>query len=124
MVFDEYARYYDLLYQDKDYQAEADYVAALIRRFHPDAQSILEMGSGTGKHARLLADRGYKVHGIERSPEMLAKSLDALAAVQKESKAKVFPFPRATSELYVFLSNSTLSSLSFMLSVIKPPTKM
>ena len=92
MVFDEYARYYDLLYQDKDYQAEADYVAALIRRFHPDAQSILELGSGTGKHARLLADRGYKVHGIERSPEMLAKSLEALAAVQKEPKAKRLSF--------------------------------
>lgn len=28
-VFNDYARYYDLLYQDKDYQAEADYVAAL-----------------------------------------------------------------------------------------------
>lgn len=84
MVFDEYARYYDLLYQDKDYQAEADYVAALIRRFHPDAQSILELGSGTGKHARLLADRGYKVHGIERSPEMLAKASDVVSAIRNE----------------------------------------
>jgi len=73
-VFADYARYYDLLYRDKDYAAEAEYVACLIRKFHPAAQSILELGSGTGKHACLLVDQGYRVHGIERSPEMLARS--------------------------------------------------
>lgn len=73
-VFADYARYYDLLYRDKDYEAEAEYVAGLIRTFQPSAQSILEMGSGTGIHASLLAEKGFSVHGIERSPEMLAKS--------------------------------------------------
>ncbi len=74
-VFDEYARYYDLLYRDKDYQAEADYVAGLIQRFNPKAQSILELGSGTGIHAALLAEKGFTVHGIERNAEMLAQFL-------------------------------------------------
>lgn len=74
IVFDEYARYYDLLYQDKNYETEADYVAGLIRRFHPKARSILELGSGTGIHASLLTKRGFSVHGVERSPEMLARS--------------------------------------------------
>ncbi|MHB8772529.1 MAG: methyltransferase domain-containing protein [Syntrophales bacterium] len=73
----DYVGYYDLLYRDKDYEAEADYVAALIRKFHPSAGSILEMGSGTGIHASLLAEKGFAVHGIERSPEMLARSWDA-----------------------------------------------
>jgi SAM-dependent methyltransferase len=74
-VFSGYARYYDLLYRDKDYAAEAGYVEGLIRKFHPSPRSILELGSGTGIHASLLAGRGYTVHGIERSPEMLARSL-------------------------------------------------
>ena len=73
-VFADYARYYDLLYRDKDYAAEAEYVAALISKFHPSARSILELGSGTGIHASLLADKGFTVHGIERSPAMLAQS--------------------------------------------------
>lgn len=73
-VFDEYARYYDLLYRDKDYQAEADYVAGLIQRFNPKAQSILELGSGTGIHAALLTEKGFTVHGIG-SAELLARSL-------------------------------------------------
>jgi SAM-dependent methyltransferase len=84
-VFNEYARYYDLLYRDKDYEAEADYIAGLIRRFCPTGRSILELGSGTGKHARLLFDRGFRVHGIERSPEMLARSLNAAASVPQTS---------------------------------------
>jgi len=73
-VFAGYARYYDLLYRDKDYAAEAEYVAGLIRKFHPSARSILELGSGTGIHASLLAKKGFTVQGIERSPEMLARS--------------------------------------------------
>jgi len=74
-LFADYARYYDLLYRDKDYAAEADYVTGLIRKFHPSTQSILELGSGTGIHASLLAEKGFTVHGIERSQEMLARSL-------------------------------------------------
>jgi ubiquinone/menaquinone biosynthesis C-methylase UbiE len=50
-VFADYAHYYDLLYRDKDYAAEAEYVVGLIRKFHPSARSILELGSGTGIHA-------------------------------------------------------------------------
>lgn len=73
-VFDAYAASYDLLYRDKDYAGEADYIDRLIKRFQPDAKSIVELGSGTGKHARLLAAKGYTVHGIERSEEMLAQA--------------------------------------------------
>ncbi len=74
-LFADYARYYDLLYRDKNYAREADYVADLIHKFHPSAQSILELGSGTGIHASLLSEKSFNVHGIERSPEMLAQSL-------------------------------------------------
>lgn len=73
-VFSEYARYYDLLYKDKDYVGEAGYIHGLIQRLRPGARSVLELGSGTGKHAALLTDLGYEVHGIERSAEMLAQA--------------------------------------------------
>jgi SAM-dependent methyltransferase len=73
-VFDAYAAYYDLLYRDKDYAGEAEYVHRLIQRHRPGAKTILELGSGTGRHACELAKRGYAVTGIERSPEMLEKA--------------------------------------------------
>jgi len=73
-VFNSYARYYDLLYRDKDYVAEAAYIERLIRRYMPYATRIVELGSGTGKHASLLTDKGFTVHGIERSQEMLERA--------------------------------------------------
>lgn len=72
-VFDtEYAQMYDLLYQDKDYPGEAAYIARLIRQHAPEAGSVLELGSGTGKHADLLVKDGFRLHGVELSEEMLA----------------------------------------------------
>ena len=31
--FQEYANYYNLLYQDKDYQSEVDYIERLIKKY-------------------------------------------------------------------------------------------
>jgi SAM-dependent methyltransferase len=73
-TFETYSRYYDLLYRDKDYAAEADYVTRQIRAGAPAAASVLELGCGTGKHAELLARRGFSVHGIDRSDTMLASA--------------------------------------------------
>lgn len=71
-VFDAYSQYYDLLYRDKDYAAEVNYIDSLLSRFAVSGRELLEFGSGTGKHGRLLAERGYRVTGIERSGEMVA----------------------------------------------------
>ena len=70
--FEKYSAFYDLLYRDKDYAAEAEYVAKRIRSILPGARSLLEFGSGTGRHGRLLAAMGFDVHGIEQSREMVS----------------------------------------------------
>ena len=70
--FKHYSQYYDLLYQDKDYQAETKYIVELIEQYGPNSEHILELGSGTGIHAQLLAANGYQIFGIERSAEMVA----------------------------------------------------
>jgi SAM-dependent methyltransferase len=69
-----YSRYYDLLYGDKDYAGETEYIRSLIARFSDDANQILELGCGTGKHACLLAQAGFDVTGVERSNEMLSSA--------------------------------------------------
>ncbi|MDJ0703952.1 MAG: class I SAM-dependent methyltransferase [Leptolyngbyaceae cyanobacterium MO_188.B28] len=72
-VFGAYAKYYDLLYRDKDYQGEGQFIIKLLRKHAPNAKRLLELGSGTGRHAEILAQAGYHLHGIERSPDMLAQ---------------------------------------------------
>lgn len=70
-VFAAYSQYYDLLYRDKDYAAEARYVHELIARYRPGARSVLDLGCGTGRHAALLAEHGYDLTGVDFSEEML-----------------------------------------------------
>jgi len=72
-VFQRYSAYYDLLYRDKDYGAEAEYVARTLRAASPKVQSLLEFGSGTGKHGCLLARHGFDMFGVERSEMMVAR---------------------------------------------------
>ena len=87
-VFGDYGRYYDLLYADKDYRGEAKYVHELLQRFAQQPKSILEFGCGTGKHARLLAEMGYGVTGIERSAEMAEEAEEAGSREQGAGSGK------------------------------------
>jgi SAM-dependent methyltransferase len=81
LSFHKYSAYYDLLYADKDYQAEAEYVAGRLRGANAQARSILELGSGTGRHGGVLAAMGFDVYGIEKSSEMasIARPVEASA---------------------------------------------
>jgi len=70
-----YAEVYDLLYQDKDYGAESEFVAGLIRRFSSAAGTsarIVDLACGTGRHAIELAKMGYGVTGSDISENMVA----------------------------------------------------
>lgn len=71
-VFGAYARYYNLLYKDKDYTGEADYIHRLIGQHQPQARTILDLGCGTGRHDQLLTRHGYELTGVDQSAEMLA----------------------------------------------------
>lgn len=75
MPFNAYSRYYDLLYRDKNYHAEVEYIDRLLQSHGVIGPDILEFGSGTGKHGRMLADRGYQVRGIDLSYEMVEKAM-------------------------------------------------
>ena len=82
---DLYSQYYDLLYQDKDYAAEVEYIDNLIKKYNSNTKTILDLGCGTGRHDALLCDKGYKVHGVDISKEML----EIAANRRKERKSKL-----------------------------------
>jgi SAM-dependent methyltransferase len=86
-----YARYYDLLYRDKDYGGESDYVHELLQKHAPGARSILELGCGTGAHAALLTKHGYEICAVDGSPHMieLAKARIALLPAELSMKLKL-----------------------------------
>ncbi len=88
MQFANYARYYDLLYGDKDYIGETKFIEQLLQLHAPNTQSILELGCGTGIHASLLAKSGYQVCGVDLSTEMLEKAEERLRLLPPELEVK------------------------------------
>jgi len=88
-VFGNYARYYDLLYRQKDYNAEADYIALLLKKFAPSANSILELGSGTGRHAICLAKKDFTISGVDLSETMVAQANARAAKLQPELAKRI-----------------------------------
>ena len=81
-VFQKYSSYYDLLYKDKDYVGESNFIRDLIKKYSPDAASVLEFGSGSGHHADLLANDFESIDGCDLSADMLD-----LANLRKEKSA-------------------------------------
>lgn len=77
LAFQRYSAYYDLLYRDKDYAAETRYVIETLKNASPGLRTVLELGSGTGRHGRLMAAEGFHVWGIERSETMVAAARKA-----------------------------------------------
>ena len=83
--FQNYSKYYDLLYKDKNYKEESEYLIKTIEKFSPNTKTILELGSGSGSHAEFLCRSGYQVTGIERSnnmvDEIIKKNIDNFSVV-------------------------------------------
>lgn len=88
-IFGNYARYYDLLYKDKNYAGEADYIDSLLRFHAPGCASILELGCGSGIHASLLTQKGYEVHGVDLSPDMLKIAMERVEPLAGKSGKRI-----------------------------------
>ena len=73
---DDYGKYYNLIYQDKAYDSECTYVDKLIKKYSPHAESILDLGCGTGSHDILLVERGFLLTGVDSSKEMLSSAMN------------------------------------------------
>jgi SAM-dependent methyltransferase len=68
--FDYSAKFYDLLYKDKDYEREVDFLEKIFLSFgRPD--SVLEVGCGTGNYTQILHRRGYNITGLDISENMI-----------------------------------------------------
>jgi len=77
-IFQKYSDFYDLIYFDKDYTGEINYIINKFNRFKLPSKNILEYGSGTGKHGILLAEKGYNIIGVEASKKMFNAAINRI----------------------------------------------
>lgn len=111
-VFDDYAAYYDLLYNDKDYHSEVEYISSLIEKIGIKAAgSLLDIGCGTGKHAAEFIECGYEVFGVDLSSEMLRIAKENVPNCKfKRGRAEDFTIRQAIWYSSIALSRDELSN--------------
>lgn len=66
-IFLNYAKYYNLIYQNKDYKKEAEFVYKWANK----PKAILELGCGTGQHAKYWVDKADIIYAVDNSQEMI-----------------------------------------------------
>ncbi len=70
--FVRFAAHYDkFMWKYVDYKGWVDYVERIFRHYRQIPHTILDVACGTGIPSILLARRGYRMVGVDRSPEML-----------------------------------------------------
>jgi ubiquinone/menaquinone biosynthesis C-methylase UbiE len=79
-MFTKSAAFYDLLYGFVDYGAAVGQLEAIIEREAPRAQTLLDVGCGSGRHLELLRER-YRVEGLDIHPVMLEAARQRLPGV-------------------------------------------
>jgi len=69
-IFKGLAEHYDLIYKDKDYKKEVDFIENIFKNTDRP-KKILEIGCGTGNYTKILLERGYEITAVDSSEDML-----------------------------------------------------
>ena len=106
-------KFYDAMHQRRDYTKESSFVLKQIKRINPQAQSVLDVGCGTGTHLLLLSKNFESLAGVDINEEILAVAKSKFpSALYQESSMSGFAFDKqfdAIISLYsVFNYNLTM----------------
>ena len=87
-----YPQYYAIGYQWNT-NVECDFIEACLKVYGPaPAKRLLDIGCGSGRHLTELAKRGYRVTGVDASPEMVA-------FVEQQAKQSKQPMTASVDDL-------------------------
>ena len=70
-AYSSFAQVYDLFMDNVPYEEWSRYLISLLKEYQVTDGTVVELGCGTGKMTRLLADAGYDMVGVDNSAEML-----------------------------------------------------
>ena len=69
-----FARFYDELTQNVDYERRAEHFSALLLSYGIKSGTVLDLACGTGTLTSLISARGYDMIGVDSSPDMLSQA--------------------------------------------------
>ncbi len=70
-AYSSFAQVYDFLMNDFDYDSWVKYIQEIFKRESRNPKNILDLACGTGNVTNRLAQKGYKLTGIDISSDML-----------------------------------------------------
>ncbi len=70
-AFEGSAKIYDLIYKEKDYKKEVEFIEQFFREQKNEKPKIFELGCGTGNYLKILSEKDYEITGIDISKDML-----------------------------------------------------
>jgi len=80
-MYNDLAKYYDLIYHWKDYEKEAHRIKELISKYKKSTgNELLDVGCGTGKHVECFKDI-YSCTGVDLNDEMIAVAKENVKGV-------------------------------------------
>jgi len=89
-------RYYAIGYRWNT-EGECDFIEACLKAHGPaKAKRLLDIGCGSGRHMTALAARGYRLTGIDLSPEMIAYVKDTASRAHLDLTVSVDDLRRLT----------------------------
>jgi SAM-dependent methyltransferase len=110
-----YAGSYDLLYQEKDYEGEVDFLQKAWGRYNSSVTigRVADFGCGTGGHALCLARRGFAVVGVDNSPKMVEIARRKVQASGLSNQASI-----CLSDIQAFNGQARFDSICCMFAVL------
>jgi len=102
-LYKDFAKYYDLIYKDKDYEKETKFISSFIKK----NADILDVACGTGTHAKYLKKLGHTVTGLDLNENML-----------KVAKNKVKGVRFITGDMRSFKLNKQFDAITCMFTAI------
>ena len=70
-AYTDFAQVYDLFMDNVPYEEWCSYIRAILSEYGIEDGILLDLGCGTGKMTRLMADAGFDMIGLDASMEML-----------------------------------------------------
>ena len=70
-AYTSFAQVYDLFMDNVPYEEWGEYLDKLFKEYGIEDGLLLDLGCGTGKLTRIMADKGYDLIGVDYSYEML-----------------------------------------------------
>jgi len=96
--YSHFARFYDLLQSDVNYDEIAGFYSCLIKRYGKTGGTLLDLGCGTGSLSERMCEKGYDVIGVDLSSEMLSVAYNKMC--EKELEIQYVCQDMTSLELY------------------------